>query len=1073
MKTPSSRLVQNVTAFAGFILLGVVGLSISASAGVTASSNGPSRSQLKQELGSGARVAYDSETGMVQFIGSAPGKPISRPSGLAPSASPTAVARAFLGSHGKAFGISDQANELRVMSARAASAGRSVVRFQQNHEGVPVLGGELVVNLDASKNVLSAGGEVLPAPAVSVLPRIEPAAASDTALAAVAKARSVPASKLQASKPSLWIYDSRILGGPGLAKPTLVWRMDVTGEGGPEPIDELVLVDAQLGMVALHFNQLEKALYRQVCDANNADAQVPCTTPVRSEGEGTVVTPPDVNDAYDHSGETYSFFFDHFGRDSIDGSGMPLKSTTRYCNPSYACPYANAYWNGEQMVYGQGFASADDVVGHELTHGITDYTSNLFYYYQSGAINESLSDIFGEFVDQTYGPDNPADKWLMGEDLSGGAGRDMKNPPAFGDPDKMSSSNYAAYTDESVNWDNGGVHTNSGINNKAAYLITDGDTFNGYTVTGLGLDKAAAIYYEAETNLLTSASDYGDLYNDLPQACTNLIGTVGITGADCAQVTNAVNAVEMNGTPAAAPNPEAPVCPSGQSPNDLFFDNFENTASGNWSAWTGTGSNAWGWDTSYATSGITDLWGFDQDVVTDSAAQMTSSVAIPAGSTSYLRFNHAYQFDDWGAGSGYDGGVLEYSTNGGSNWNDAAWLGIDNGYNGTIISSYGNPLGGRSAFVAESNGYISSRANLSWLDGQSVRFRFRIGTDDSLFDYGWFVDDVRIYTCNAAAVPVRTFAFSPATYSVGEAGPTASITINRTGSTTGTDSVHFSTANGTATAGSDYTAASQTVSFAPGVTSQTVSVPITDDAVIEADETVSLSLSSPSAGATLGSPQTAVLIIVDNDRAFAFSAASYSVKESGGAASITIARSGVVASADSVHVATANRTASAGSDYTAVNQTVSFAAGEYFKTVTVPIANDKLWEPSETLTLTLSSPSAGASLRSPSSATLTIVNSPGKIVSAKLTKTSFKSSQTRKVKLVIKFSPQSKKFNYLLSFKKGRKWLTVRSVRSSGRFASRSMTVKSLFGKKAIKSGRYRLKLTADANSKTLSFKVT
>ena len=1302
---PSSRLLKNVTAFAGFILLGVVGLSISASAGVTASSDGQSRGQLKQELGSGARVAYDSETGMVQFIGSAPGKPISRPSGLAPSASPTAVARAFLGSHGKAFGIGDQANELRVMSVRTVSAGRSVVRFQQNHEGVPVLGGELVVNLDGSKNVLSAGGEVLPAPAVSVLPRIESSAASDTALEAVAKARSVPASKLQASKPSLWIYDSRILGGPGLAKPTLVWRMDVTGEGGPEPIDELVLVDAQLGMVALHFNQIEKAKYRQVCDANNTDTKVPCTAPFARVEGGAASAIADVNGAYDNAGATYDFYLSYLGRDSINGAGMTIKSTTRYCpdpsDPDY-CPYENAYWDGEQMVYGQSYASADDVVGHELTHGVTDHTSRLFYYYQSGAINESLSDTFGEFVDLTdgLGNDAPSVRWKLGEDLPIGATRDMKNPPLYGQPDTMTSSNYTA---DPYGEDNGGVHTNSGVGNKAAFLITDGGSFNGKTVTGLGITKAAKIYYEVETNLLTSASDYADLYNALQQACTNLIGTAGITISDCTQVTNAVDAVEMNVTPPAAPAPEAPVCSTGQSPHDLFFDNLENSASGNWVTQLGSGTyDTWYYpqnpndllfDATYATSGTTNFWGYDQEYTADYRIAMTKNVAIPVGSTPYLRFNHAYMFENYGTSTtAWDGGVLEYSTNGGASWADAGSLLTNNGYNGTISSGYGNPLGGRSAFVRESNGYISSRASLASLAGQSVRFRFRIGTDSSGNDYGWFVDDIRVYTC--AATP--TFAFSSATYAVGEAGPSASITINRTGLTTGTDSVHFATADGTATAVSDYTAVSQDVSFSPGETSKTVSIPITDDSLVEADETISFSLSSPSTGAVLGdphaatltildndvallalsaasysvseagptasvtitrsrntlssasvhfatadgtatavsdytavsqdvsfaagqtsqtvdipiiddsliegnetvslalsspsaearlgSPSTATLTIVDNDRSFAFSAASYSVSEGGGSLPVTIRRSGSTASADSVYFATANGTAVAGSDYTAVsqtvsfaageatktvsvpikddgllessetvslslsspsagttlgspnratltiqdneavlafsaaaysvkesrgsatitlvrtafsssavsvrfatangsaragsdyttvNRTVSFAAGESSKTVTVPIIKDKLLEGTETIRLTLSSPSAGAVLGSPGSASLSIVNSPGKIASAKLTKKSFAGAQARKVKLVIIFSPASKKFNYLLSFKKGSKWVTLRSIKKNGNFATRRMTVKSLFGKKAVKSGRYRLKLTADANSKTLKFRVT
>ena len=129
-------------------------------------------------------------------------------------------------------------------------------------------------------------------------------------------------------------------------------------------------------------------------------------------------------------------------------------------------------------------ADADDVVGHELTHGVTDYESNLVYIYQSGAISESLSDIWGEFVDLTNGRGNDSIgvRWLSGEDLAGGPARDMQNPPAYNHPDRMKHPLYwrAARAD-----DNGGVHINSGVGNKAAYLMTDGDTFNGITVSGI------------------------------------------------------------------------------------------------------------------------------------------------------------------------------------------------------------------------------------------------------------------------------------------------------------------------------------------------------------------------------------------------------------------------------------------------------------------------------------------------------------------------------------------------------------------------------------------------------------
>ena len=234
------------------------------------------------------------------------------------------------------------------------------------------------------------------------------------------------------------------------------------------------------------------------------------------------------------------------------------------------------------MIYGDayGFPLADDVVAHELTHGVTQYESNLFYYYQSGAINESFSDLWGEYYDQTngLGNDTPAVKWLLGEDTAGlGAIRSMSNPPVYQDPDKMTSSYYVE--DAS---DNGGVHTNSGVNNKAVFLMVDGGTFNGKTVTALGWDKTAAIYYEVNTNLLSSGADYSDLYYALYQGCSNLIGQKGITASDCQQVRNATDAVEMNAQPASNFNTDAPYCDEGEPLSIIFSDGLE-LGTGNWS----------------------------------------------------------------------------------------------------------------------------------------------------------------------------------------------------------------------------------------------------------------------------------------------------------------------------------------------------------------------------------------------------------------------------------------------------------------------------------------------------------
>lgn len=713
--------------------------------------------QLAQDTQDNIRISFHSGTGKVRYIGTDPSHPILRPAGVALESKPEEVARSFLVQYGKLFGLTNPATELTLMKTHQADRDRSFVRFQQVYDKIPVFGGELVVQVDSKNNILSANGEVLPAPDVNPVPLISAEEARKKALTVVAKTYGMLPTEFIASDATLWLYNPVLLGAPGLRSTSLVWKVEV------EPIDllpirECVLVDASLGVVVLHFNQVADVKNRATYDAQGT-SNLPGVL-MRSEGD-----PPtgnaDVDNAYEYAGDVYDFYYTYHGRDSIDDQGMELVSTVNFCPYMQPCPYANAFWNGTQMVYGQGYSSADDVVAHEMTHGVTQFTSRLFYYMQSGAINEALSDIWGEFVDLTNGKgnDDPSVRWLLGEDLPDGAIRSLSDPTQFNLPDRMSSPYYYCGTQ-----DQGGVHTNSGVASKSAYLMVDGDSFNGYTVSGLGLEKTAKIWYEVQTNLLTSASDYQDLYDYLQQACINLIGTAGITQEDCLQVKNAVDATEMNQPPPECTSGEAPLCDSGCSPQDIFYDDLENYESGNWQTGAIAGSNKWyypqtaspyGFDATYATSGEYNFWGYDQPHVGDYYIAMTFDVTLPLGS-SYMHFKHSYAFEDSAFGF-YDGGVVEYSTNGGITWIDAGHLFTHNGYTGIISSNYDNPLSGRQAFVGDSFGYISSKLDLTPLAGKKVRFRFRIGSDNSGDDYGWFIDDIRIYTCdNTEPTPAPT-----------------------------------------------------------------------------------------------------------------------------------------------------------------------------------------------------------------------------------------------------------------------------------------------------------------------------
>jgi len=234
----------------------------------------------------------------------------------------------------------------------------------------------------------------------------------------------------------------------------------------------------------------------------------------RVRGEGS---PPSkdlaVNEAYDGAGATYDLYNEVFGRNSIDGNGMRLDSTVHYSRN-----YDNAFWNGSQMVYGDGdgeifqrFTKSIDVIGHELTHGVTQFTANLEYQDQPGALNESMSDVFGSLVKQKA-LNQTADQadWLIGEGLftpkvKGVALRSMKAPgTAYNDP-VLGKDPQPAHMDKLYKGtqDNGGVHINSGIPNHAFYLAAT-------EIGGYAWEKAGKIWYTALTTRLKPDSNFAD-----------------------------------------------------------------------------------------------------------------------------------------------------------------------------------------------------------------------------------------------------------------------------------------------------------------------------------------------------------------------------------------------------------------------------------------------------------------------------------------------------------------------------------------------------------------------------------
>ena len=356
--------------------------------------------RLQAEAGDGLRLTRGAD-GNVSFAGVAAGEKIVNPA-VRPSTRVRAAARAHLDRYGPAFGTTRRGNSLRVIGT-ARTASRSTVRFQQSLGGVPVIGGEVVVAMHPDRqlsSVLATLSEAAPLPAATVT-RQRAARLARRAVAATVQTRRLPV-----SVEGRWVWDPRVFGAEATYAARGVWRVTV---GDRVAVHRQVLVDERTGAVLLDLEAHQEALDRVVCNRNNARlAETPCTSGfARTEGAPATGV-ADVDAAYDHAGSVSTFYQAVGGVDLTDLIGVnvsgvkKLAATVRVCTTDSVndpCPYPNAFWNGTQMNYGAGYAAADDVVAHEITHGVIQLDAGLVYWGQSGAINESLSDIFGEIVD--------------------------------------------------------------------------------------------------------------------------------------------------------------------------------------------------------------------------------------------------------------------------------------------------------------------------------------------------------------------------------------------------------------------------------------------------------------------------------------------------------------------------------------------------------------------------------------------------------------------------------------------------------------------------------------------------
>jgi vibriolysin len=385
--------------------------------------------------------------------------------------------------------------EMVVTKVGKDKVGALHVRFKQEFNGLPVAGAGMVLHAHADGTIFAVNGDFVPS---GDLP-LHPDLGSMTALS------QAKITGTRVSEPEL----SYVLGVDGRGH--LAWKaaFDYVNDAGPQR--DVVFVDTPTGKIAARHPQIKYARTLETKDCNQKTRR--CRV-VSTSSNAINTGDAAIDAAHNYAIATYDYYLNNHGRDSIDDAGLTLNSRVHYNRN-----YNNAFWDGTQMTYGDGdgvtfipLSQDADVVAHELTHGVTERTSGLIYSYESGALNEAWSDIFGAMVDRQEGaldPDDP-DIWFVGEDIytpgtPNDALRNMADPAEFGDYDYWPT----RYTGSS---DNGGVHWNSGIANLAFVLLVEGGTHprgkTSVNVTGIGFDAAADIFYNANVDCLTPSSNF-------------------------------------------------------------------------------------------------------------------------------------------------------------------------------------------------------------------------------------------------------------------------------------------------------------------------------------------------------------------------------------------------------------------------------------------------------------------------------------------------------------------------------------------------------------------------------------
>jgi len=462
-------------------------------------------------------------------------------------------------------------------------AGRYVAQVEQRVDGVPVFGSTAKLNVDTALGVTKFSGTVSTVAVDDTKPKI---ADQEAIAAARAYLKNIVSTAPDASrafplanpdnatieKPKLIVFDPALVGKGAEGKTRLAWLVVIDAFR--------VFVDAQEGDAFYYYRDQRSGMVRKIFDLGQATSfpgSVGIDEDARTRSERL---DPETLVAFRNAGLVRDYFFLTFGRNSFDDSATDgprgdgvLEAYVRHgrtqnaywcTSKSYDCPKSNV------MVYGPGYAGALDIVAHEMTHGIIVHEKDLLYLNESGAVNESLADIFGALIE--FDARGDGGNWLIGESSPGFSItsplrsladpnlRDANGKSLFDRKAKFSLANRGQpdhYSEvllrtdtmcgSTAYQDNGCVHFNSGILNKMAYLISEGGTHRGLSVKGIGRYKLARVTYRAMTVGLSQSSTLPQASNAFVEACFDLAtGEIGgIIPADCEQVMAAQRAVGL------------------------------------------------------------------------------------------------------------------------------------------------------------------------------------------------------------------------------------------------------------------------------------------------------------------------------------------------------------------------------------------------------------------------------------------------------------------------------------------------------------------------------------------------